>query len=180
MPISRDFSRSARSSSGSSCTSTSTSMPSAKAAASRFGRRRVVERRHDDEDAIGAGRARLRHLVGVVHEILAQHRQRAGRARRAQVIERALEGGRVGQHRKAGRAALRVGRRQGRRIEIVADQPLRGACLLDLGDQRIVAGGEPALDRLQEAARRARGLCFGFEGGRADAARFAAAISSRL
>ena len=89
-----------------------------------FGRGSVIERRHDDEDAIGAGRARLRHLIGVVHEILAQHRQRTGRARRAQMIERALERGRVGEDGQTGRAALRIGLRQRRRIEIVADQSL--------------------------------------------------------
>ena len=119
------------------------------------------------------------HLIGVVHEILAQHRQRTGGARRAQVIERALEGGRVGEHRKAGRAACRVGHRQRRRIEVVADQSPRRARLLDLGDQGIVAGRQPPLDRRQEAARRGRGLGLAFEraSGRS---RFAAAISSRL
>ena len=44
-------------------------------------RGRVVERRHDDQDAVGAERARLGDLVGLVHEILAQRRQR--RAARA-------------------------------------------------------------------------------------------------
>ena len=87
-----------------------------------LGRGGVLERRHDDQDAIGASRARLGHLIRVVHEVLAQRRQRASRARRAQVIERALEGGRVGQDGEAGRSALRISRRQGRRIEIFADQ----------------------------------------------------------
>ena len=49
-------------------------------------RRRVVDRRHDDEDAVGAPGARLDHLIGLVHEILAQHRQRRRRARRGQVL----------------------------------------------------------------------------------------------
>jgi len=83
---------------------------------------RVVERRHDDENAIGSSCARFRHLIGFVHEILAQRRQRAGGARRAQMIERALERGRVGKDGQTRRAALRVGRRQRRRIEILADQ----------------------------------------------------------
>src|ERR1700733_548840 len=43
----------------------------------------VFDRGHDDEDAIGAVSACFRHLVGVVHEILAQHRQRHRRARLA-------------------------------------------------------------------------------------------------
>ena len=58
----------------------------------------VVDRGHDDQDAIGAVGARFRHLVGVVHEILAQGRQRRCRARLAQVLEAALKRGRVGQH----------------------------------------------------------------------------------
>ena len=68
--------------------------------------------------------ARFRHLIGVEHEILAQHRQRGRRARRHHEIEMALERGRVGQHRQAGRAAGLIGPRQRRRIEIGADQAL--------------------------------------------------------
>src|SRR3954449_1450381 len=37
--------------------------------------RGIIERRHDDQDAVGAVCAGLRHLVSVEHEILAQHRQ---------------------------------------------------------------------------------------------------------
>ena len=84
----------------------------------------IVDPGHDDEDAIGAGRARLRHLVGVVHEILTQHRERCRPARRAQMIEAALERRRIGQNRKASRAAGLVGTRKRRRIELLADQPL--------------------------------------------------------
>ena len=83
MPISRDFSFSARSSSASSCTSTSTSMPNDERRVFELARGRVVERRHDDQDAVGAPGARFRHLIGLEHEILAQRRQRASpRARR--------------------------------------------------------------------------------------------------
>ena len=101
---------------------------------------RVVDRGHDDQDAVGALGARLRHLIGVEHEILAQHRQRGRRARRRHEIRLALERRRVGEHRQAGRAAGLIGARQRRRIEIGADQALGGARLLDLGDQRVVAG----------------------------------------
>ena len=38
-------------------------------------RRNVVERSHDDQDAIGAVGAGLDHLIGVVDEILAQDRE---------------------------------------------------------------------------------------------------------
>src|SRR5690606_37321368 len=57
-------------------------------------------------------------------------------ARRRQEFRRALEGGAVRQHRKAGRAAFLIGAGQRRRVEIGADQPPGGAGLLDLGDQR--------------------------------------------
>ena len=123
----------------------------------------IIDRGHDDEDAIGAGDARFGHLIGVVHEILAQHRQRAGRARRAKMIERALERRRIGQHRQTRRAAGLIGGRQRRRIEFFPDQSLRGARLFDFGDQRIIAHRAPALDRRQESARRARRLGFAFE-----------------
>ena len=120
--------------------------------------RAVVERRHDDQDAVGAVGAGFRHLIGVEHEILAQHRQIGRRARRHHEIEMALERRRVRQHGEARRAAGLIGFCQRRRIEIGADQTLGGRRLLDLGDQRIVAAGELVLDRAHKAARRRRGL----------------------
>ena len=84
-------------------------------------------------------RARLDHLIGIEHEVLAQHRQLRRRARRGQIFGGALERGRVGQHREAGGAARFIGAGERRRIEIGADQALRRARLLDLGDQREVA-----------------------------------------
>src|SRR6056297_4347931 len=108
-------------------------------------RLRVRHARHDDEDAIRAPGARLGHLVGIVHEILAQHRQVAGGARLSQVVRRALETRAVGQHRQAGGTARRIGLRQRGGVEIFADQALRGARLLDLGDEAV-----PGLAGLQE------------------------------
>ena len=122
-------------------------MPSANAASSSVARRRVVDRRHDDQDAVGAPGARFRDLIGLEHEILAQRRQGGRGARGGQEFGLALERRRVGQHREAGRAARLIGARERRRIEVGADQALRRARLLDLGDQRVVAGRELALDR---------------------------------
>ena len=48
----------------------------------------VVNGGHDDQDAIGTGGARFGHLVRIVHEVLAQNRQRAGCPRDAQMLER--------------------------------------------------------------------------------------------
>ena len=42
----------------------------------------IVERRHDEQDAVGAIGAGLDHLIGVEDEVLAQHRQVGRRARR--------------------------------------------------------------------------------------------------
>src|SRR5215211_1388117 len=88
----------------------------------------IVDGRHDDEDTVGPPRARLDDLVGVVQEILAQDRKRGARAG------------------------------QRRRVEIGADHAFRRACLLDLGDQRVVAAVEPALDGGKKSARGTGGL----------------------
>src|SRR6202030_3536631 len=129
-----------------------------------LGRASIVDRGHDDQDAIGAVSARFGDLIGVVHEILAQHRQRYGGACCAQVIEMALKRRRIGQDRKAGGAAGFISFGQRRRIEIVAVETLRRGRLLDLGDQRIVAGLEAAFDGAQKTARRPCGLGVTFDG----------------
>ena len=48
----------------------------------------VGDRRHDDQDAVGAPGARLEDLVGLEHEILAERRQRAPRAPRSGIPAR--------------------------------------------------------------------------------------------
>ncbi len=108
--------------------------------ASQIARRRVVDRRHDDEDAVGAPRPGLEHLIGVHHKVLAQRRKLCRLTRRRQIFRAPLEGRRIGEHRETGGAPCRVGARQARRIEISPDQAFRWACLLDLGDERKVAG----------------------------------------
>src|SRR5262245_4599162 len=68
----------------------------------------------------------------------------------------ALEGGLVGQHRQAGGAAGLIGLGQGRRIEIGANEALRGARLLDFGDQGKMPAGDFAFDGFGKATRRRR------------------------
>ena len=129
--------------------------------------------------AVGTPGARLVDLVGLEHEVLAQHRQLGGVARRGQELRRALEGRRVGQHGEAGRAARLVGAGQRRRVEIRADQALRRARLLDLGDQP-----EPPFGPLRSSAAESRADGRGVVRPRLHLVRgrsvFAAAISSRL
>ncbi len=117
----------------------------------------VADAGHDDQDAVGAERAGFVHLVRLVEEILAQHGEGDGGAGGDEIAGRALEEGRVGEHRQAGRAALGIGAGERRRVEIGADQALRRARLLDLGDERGAAGAGRRLDRGNEAAGRRRG-----------------------
>ncbi len=124
--------------------------------------------------------ARLEHLVGLEEEILAQHRQAGGLAGGGEILGPALERRLVGQHREAGRAALGIGAGERRRIEIGADEALRRARLLDLGDQRRAIGREMALDRGGKAARRWAPRAPARSISRGAIRAFAAAISSRL
>ena len=156
--------RSARSSSASSCTSTSTSMPRSCGRVRRAPRAVASStRRHDDQDAVGAPGARLAAPGrGRTGSPCAAPAGAHGRARRGEVVRAALERGRVGQHRQAGRAAGLIGAGQRRRVEVGADQALRRARLLDLGDQRrcgprrcfaSIARGEAARRRRRRRAR---------------------------
>ena len=128
--------------------------------------RGIVERVHDDQDAVRAMGAGFEHLVGVEHEILAQHRQAGRRARRDHEVEMALEGGRVGQNRQARRAAGLVSLCQCRRIKIGANETLRRRGLLHFRDQRVVAACELFADRALETARRRRRLGAGLNVGK--------------
>ena len=128
-------------------------------------RRRIVDRGHDDEDAVGAPGPRLQHLIGVEHKVLAQSRQPGGRAGLSQKFGPALEGGGIGQHRKAGGAARFISLRQGGRIEIGADQAFGGARLLDLGDEREFAPRHTSAERFGEWPHRGRCLGAGAQGG---------------
>ena len=132
-----------------SCTSTSTAMPSACAIASKS--RISASSRHggDQQDRVGAHRARLEHLPGVDDEVLAQHRQRRTPRAPPRDTRRALEELRVGQHAQRRRAVPLVARGDLGRQEIRAQHALARARLLDLGDHRGAAGGD-----LARAARR--------------------------
>src|ERR1700733_9231648 len=115
----------------------------------------VGQRRQDKQDAIGAHRPRFGDLIGVEHEILAQHRQLAGGARRDKMFGVALEIRCVGQHRKTSRAAQLVCLGDGGGIEIGPDHAARGRGHLDFGDEAVAAGFQLILERPCKSARRA-------------------------
>ena len=118
-------------------------------------RRVVLDGSHDDEDRVGAPGARLEHLIGIIHEVLAQNGQMHRAARGDEMLWPALERRRVGQNREACGMALRIGDRQRRRIEIGADQAFRRAGLLDFARSARTGRlrARPAIG-LDEAARR--------------------------
>ena len=89
-----------------------------------LGHLRIVQCGDDNQDRIGADRAGLGNLPWINHEVLAQHRQRAGGAGGDQVILMALKEWRVGQNRKAGSATRLVSPGMISGIEIGADQAL--------------------------------------------------------
>ena len=68
-----------------------------------------AQRAHHEQHGVGAGGLGLVELVGVDREVLAQDRQLGGRARLAQVGERAAEVRLLGEHRHGRRAAALVG-----------------------------------------------------------------------
>ena len=121
---------------------------------------RILERRHDEQDGVGAQRARLGDLVLVDDELLAQRRQRARIARGHEILARALEERLVGEHRQARGAGALVGGGDGRRVERFAQHALARARLLDLGDDRGVARrrSSPAAPARIRAARALRAL----------------------
>ncbi len=104
--------------------------------AGEIGRERIVHFSHDDEDAIRAPGPRLDHLVGVDHEVLAQHGQRDRRTGVGEEFRRALERRRIGENREAGRPTRLIGLGERDGFEICSDEPLGGRGLLDLGDER--------------------------------------------
>ena len=123
-----------------------------------FRHQAVVERRDDQQDRIGAHRARFVDLVHVDHEVLAQHRNLAGGARLLQVVHRALEEMHVGQHRQARRAMARVALGDVRRLEVRAQHAFRRRRLLHFGDHAGVARRDVLAQARFEAAQAARGL----------------------
>ena len=126
---------------------------------------RQLQRRHDQQDGVGADGAGAADLVGVDHEVLAQHRDVAGGARFDQVVLAALEELHVGQHRQAGGAMGFIAPGNGGGIEVLPDYASGGTGLLDLGDYRRLARGDLGADGTDEIARLRHRLGFGTHGG---------------
>ena len=96
-----------------------------------------LQRGDDQQDRVGARGGGLVELVRVDDEVLAQHRQVRGRARRVQVVERAAEVERLGEDRQRGGAAALVGAaRSSSTVEPSRIAPGRRRAALVLGDHR--------------------------------------------
>jgi hypothetical protein len=107
---------------------------------------------HDQQDQVGAVRARLVHLVAGHHEVLAQQRHLDRRPHRVEVLQAPAEPARLGQHRHAARAAGRVLLGQVGRVGDVGERALRRRRPLDLGDH-------PDAGLAQQRVRVQRGWC---------------------
>ena len=118
--------------------------------------------RDDQQHRVGAVGRRLVELVAVDDEVLAQDRQAGGRARRAQVVERAAEVRLLGQDRERRRAAALVGARRPRATSAPgADVAGARRAALELGDQREPGPGQRLVERPRRprARRDARSSC---------------------
>ena len=115
---------------------------------------RIGQRRHDEQDAVGAREPRFENLVAVDDEILAQQRQLGAGPRRAQIGEAAAKIRRIGQHRKTRGAGVGVVERVPGGVEIFPDQPFGRRCPLDFRDDRGVGIVDAAGQRFAEAPNR--------------------------
>ena len=95
---------------------------------------RIVQCRHDQQHGIRAAGPRAQHLVFGRDEVLEQDRQIAVRSRDPHILLAPQKLVRLRQNRKRRRARLVKLPRQVRRIEMLADESLRGTRLLQLGD----------------------------------------------
>ena len=145
-------------------------------------RNSVIHRGENDQDGIGTPDARLNHLINVKHEILAQYWQ-PGRscvlAPGGPAVPR-NEGASVSTDRPAAPPAS-ISRATAAGSKSCPDQSFRGACLLELGDERrngrhlcwrSIARDKSSVERRLIWLRASKYAC--------ERMRFAAAISSRL
>jgi len=117
---------------------------------------RGFERGDDQQDCIGAHRARFEDLIRIDDEVLAQNGQRARGARIFQILCAALEELHVGEHGQTRRAMLRVRTRDVGGHEMLAQHAFRRARFLDLGDHGCEAGLMLRANRTDEIAQIAR------------------------
>ena len=101
----------------------------------------LVERRHDQQDEVGAVGPGLPHLVRRDHEVLAQHGDVDRRPHRGEVVEAAAEPALLGEHADHGGAPGLVVDREAGRVGDRGEGALAGAGPLHLGDHLDAAAG---------------------------------------
>ena len=142
---------SARSSSLSSCTSTSTSRPSACRRSHQPPHVGIAQGGDDQQHGVRAGGACLDELVLVDDEVLAEQRHRDGGPDCLEVRQVAVEERRLGEHRYRRGASALVAGRDGRRHVVLAKHAARRRSPLALRDHLQARRSEG----VSEAARRA-------------------------
>ncbi len=117
-----------------------------------------VERGGDEQHRVGAVGAGLGELVGAHDEVLAQQRQVDGLADGGEVVERALEVRRLGDHREAAAAATRYCCAMAAGSYSRPQLALGGARALDLGDERRSVGAAQGAGEAQRRRVEGRAL----------------------
>ena len=87
---------------------------------------RIVQRRNDQQDAVGADGTRFQHLIRMDDEVLANHRNRDGITRLDHEVLVPLEEVGIGEHRQTGSAGLLVGHGDLGGHEVFTDHALGG------------------------------------------------------
>ena len=107
------------------------------------GQGRIVQGRHDEQDEVGARRARLPDLVGLDDEVLAEHRDPHRGPDGGQVLQRTPEPAPLGEHGDGGRPAGLVLESQRGWILDGRERALAGARALHLGDHGQAVAAQP-------------------------------------
>src|SRR4051812_16676111 len=97
---------------------------------------RLTERGYYEQDRVRALDPALVDLLGVDDEVLSQERRRNDIPDLMKVLQPAFEIGRVGEHGEAGRAIRGIDAGDRERVEILANNALRGRGFLYLRYQR--------------------------------------------
>src|SRR5450830_1626613 len=105
---------------------------------------RIIQNGRNQQYGIGPTSARFINLIGVQHEVFAQHRQRAGGAGLLEVVNATLEKLQVGEYRQTGCTMLRIALRYIGGDEILAQHALGWAGFFDLGNHSGLPGGDLA------------------------------------
>ena len=119
----------------------------------------VIERRHNQQNAVSTDGTRFRDLITVCNKVFTNHRQVAGIASGNQVILMTLEEVGIGQHRETRRTALSITFGNVCRMKLFTHHAFRGRGFFHLSDHRCIPLGNTLIERINEATGRTLFFC---------------------